>query len=437
MTKLNSAQMGMKLYPEDKDFLITWYQSVLNKELKDFKNSYVVPEDSVFKPEKEREIAFRTQSNEQESYLADFKTFVDQMPCAFFPMLKEEISKKESEGAILDELDDYRGAAGLLELVEAINEGRFELDDPNRAIDEYVASHGGRIYSEEALDDALQNDGWEVLDAETLQNAPEIKESRFYSKKDREMEWKREVKRLENEEIKRIADRKAAQSLDEGYRTLHYVAPVPTDEERRAQEALTEDQRKAQKELIKNQRKENDAIFADYAKENKKLDIANDAYHKAKLALDKLKAKRAIMGELSAKEEKTYQKYQKALIDATANLSSVKAQAVRDFKNKIAEEGKDINAPHHQIRLAQLRSADTRYMTFENAEVNERIYGDVLERLENERTAMPAPRVRNLDLSAYVSTNVQRPNRASADDPSKGLHAQKEPESKEPLQKDV
>ena len=409
MINLNSAQMRMKLYPEDKDFLIAWYQSVLNKEFEDYKNNFVVSQDSVFDPKKEKEIAFRTQSNEHESYLADFKKFVDNLPCAYFPMMKHDISRNERDGAILNQLGEYSGATGFLNLIELMSRGEIKIENPDAAIEEYIASHGGKIYSAEELDAELQNDGWAVLSEDDLHNAPEIKESRFYSKKDREIEWKREVMRLENEEKKRIADRKDAQRADKGYRMIHYSVH----------------------KFTKEQCKEHDALFSDYAKENKKLETAIDAYHKAKLETDKLKAKRVIMGELSTKEERTYQKYQKTLIDATANLSSVKAKAVQDFKSKLAREGKDPDAPHHQIRLAQLRSADTRYMSFENAEVNEHVYGYVPARLQNEGATAPTPRGRNLDLSSYVPTSTQTPSRDSAEIAPRGIHVEKDP-----LQKD-
>jgi hypothetical protein len=141
----------------------------------------------------------------------------------------------------------------------------------------------------------------------------------------------------------------------------------------------------------KAQKQEYERQYGGYEKENKKLDAANDVYYKAKLAFDKMEAKRQIIGTLTPREEKTYRALRESYAQATAKLATVKDQMVNDFRAKLLKEGKNPMSDHAMLRTEQIKSGDTTYMLLETTEATHQVYDIQPSAPTREEPAVNAP----------------------------------------------
>ena len=377
---------------EHKEQLIAWYQSIWEQE----KNDILAMEfesTKFFSPEQEKEIRLRTLEADRESYMMDFQKNLDNMPAAYYSIL-ENLTRQErfDEEAFRNEVRNVSDANWLMigfrnKEHQQIKEMMEQMTRENVGLRNFDALNAR--YMEENYRDI--DHSFEEIDMATIAETPEIKDSPRYSKKDREIAWKKEVARLEKAEKDRVASLKG----DKAYAKAEFNIYLRESKETGV---ISKDE---EKKLTKQ--------YGEYEKENKKLDAAIDFYYKMKLERDKLQAKMEIFGSLSARDERKLAEYEQKVSTANANRAVVTNQTIRDFNEKIAKAGQDINSPHNRLRREQLQYGNTRYFPLADRETSKMVFKELVDgkTLTSVTQEMEQPSVlqeehgRRLDLSGH------------------------------------
>ena len=347
---------------EHKEQLIAWYQSIWEQE----KNDILAMEfesTKFFSPEQEKEIRLRTLEADRESYMMDFQKNLDNMPAAYYSIL-ENLTRQErfDEEAFRNEVRNVSDANWLMigfrnKEHQQIKEMMEQMTRENVGLRNFDALNAR--YMEENYRDI--DHSFEEIDMATIAETPEIKDSPRYSKKDREIAWKKEVARLEKAEKDRVASLKG----DKAYAKAEFNIYLRESKETGV---ISKDE---EKKLTKQ--------YGEYEKENKKLDAAIDFYYKMKLERDKLQAKMEIFGSLSARDERKLAEYEQKVSTANANRAVVTNQTIRDFNEKIAKAGQDINSPHNRLRREQLQYGNTRYFPLADRETSKMVFKELVD----------------------------------------------------------
>lgn len=378
---------------EHKEQLIAWYQSIWEQEKNDI---LAMQFDSTgpFSAEQEKEIRLRTLEADRESYMMDFQKNLDDMPAAYFPILENLTRTQErfDEEALRNEIPQNSDVILLVDCFH--NKGHRQIKE----MMERMVGRSVGLQNFDALNARYMEENYpeldysfEEIDAETISQTPEIKDNARYSKKDREIAWKKEVARLEKAEKDRVAALKGDKEYAKGEFNIYLRNSKETG-------VISKDEAK---KLTKQ--------YGEYEKENKKLDAAIDFYHKMKLERDKLHAKMEIFGSLSARDERKLAEYEQKVSTANANRAVVTNQTIRDFNEKIAKAGQDINSPHNRLRREQLQYGNTRYFPLADRETSKMVFKELVDgktltpvtQEMEQPSVLQEERGRRLDLSGH------------------------------------